>query len=96
MMAPEIPLETRGGFDWRLTATKYMTCAAVPIPMPTPTDVILLQLGELTSPPALLVGLALLAAVIIIGRILLAIAWRLVIIALLVVAVLWVLGVVGL
>jgi hypothetical protein len=55
-----------------------------------------LQLGPLGSPPALLVGLVLLALVVLVGRVVLAVAWRLVVIALVVVAVLWILGTLGL
>jgi len=55
----------------------------------------MLQLGPLTSPPGILLGLVALALVLIVGRVLLALAWRLVIIALVVVAVLWVLGSLG-
>ncbi|MFB6084524.1 MAG: hypothetical protein ABEJ94_09795 [Halorientalis sp.] len=54
------------------------------------------QLGPLGSPPALLLGLLALAAVIAVGRILLSLAWRLVVIAAVVAAVLWVLGALGL
>jgi hypothetical protein len=64
--------------------------------MSTLASLIVLQLGELGSPPALLVGLVLLGVVILVGRILLSIAWRLVIVAVIIVAILWVLGVVGL
>jgi hypothetical protein len=55
-----------------------------------------LQGGSLGSPPALLLGLLALAVVVFVGRVVLAIAWRLVIIALVVVAALWILGLVGL
>ncbi|WP_424018161.1 hypothetical protein ACOZ4N_01540 [Halorientalis pallida] len=54
------------------------------------------QLGPLGSPPALLLGLLALAAVIVVGRILLSLAWKLVVIALVVVAALWVLGAISL
>lgn len=56
----------------------------------------ILQLGPLGSPPALVIGLALLALVVLVGRVVLAVAWRLVLIALVVVTLLWVLGVFGL
>lgn len=52
-------------------------------------------LGPLGSAPSLLVGLVALAAVILIGRVVLKVAWKLVLIALLVVGVLWILGMVG-
>lgn len=54
-----------------------------------------LQAGSLTSPPALLVGVALLALIILVGRIVMKIAWRLVLIALIALAVLWILGILG-
>jgi hypothetical protein len=55
-----------------------------------------LQLGPLGSPPALLVGLILLALVVLIGRVVLAVAWRLVVVAVVVVGLLWILGTLGL
>ena len=54
-----------------------------------------LQLGPLGSPPGILVTLVLLAAVILVGRFVLALAWRLVVIALVALGVLWVLAVLG-
>ncbi|SDF56863.1 hypothetical protein SAMN05216218_107138 [Halorientalis regularis] len=54
------------------------------------------QLGPLGSPPALLLGLLALAAVIVVGRLLLRLAWKLVVIALVVVAALWVVGAISL
>ncbi len=54
-----------------------------------------LQSGSLTSPPALLVGVALLAIILLVGRIIMKIAWKLVIIALIALAVLWILGILG-
>lgn len=56
---------------------------------------LLQSLGPLAEPPALLVGLALLAAILLVGRVLMAIAWRLVLLALAAVVVLWVLGMLG-
>ena len=56
---------------------------------------IALQLGPLGSPPALVVGLVVLAAIVLVGRVVLAVAWRLVLIALAIATVLWVLGVLG-
>ena len=64
--------------------------------MSVPIGLTVLQLGELASPPALVVGLVLLALVVLVGRVVLAIAWRLVIIALVIVTLLWILGVLGL
>lgn len=55
----------------------------------------LLQLGAFTSPPALLAGLLLIAVVILVGRLVMKVAWRLVIIAIIAVTVLWVLGLLG-
>ena len=95
-MTGERPVETSGGFRWRLAATKFMSCAAVISCMSLPLLLTVLQLGELASPPALVVGLALLALVILVGRVVLAVAWRLVLIALVIVTLLWILGVVGL
>ncbi|WP_225334857.1 hypothetical protein [Halomicrobium urmianum] len=53
------------------------------------------QFGALGSPPTLLVGLIALALVILVGRLVLRVAWKLVLLATLAVAVLWVLGAVG-
>jgi len=55
----------------------------------------LLQFGAFTSPPALLAGLLLIAVVILVGRLVMKVAWRLVIIAIIAVTVLWVLGLLG-
>jgi len=55
-----------------------------------------LQFGPLGSPPAVLVGLIVLAVIVLVGRVVLAVAWRLVLVALLVAAVLWVLAGLGL
>ena len=55
----------------------------------------LLQLGPLGSPPGILVALVVLAVIVLVGRFLLALAWRLVLIALVVVGVLWVLAGLG-
>ena len=63
--------------------------------MLTPLTTGLLAAGPLTSPPALLVGLVVLAGIMLVGRILLALAWRLVVIAVIAVATLWILGVLG-
>jgi hypothetical protein len=53
-----------------------------------------LQLGAL-SPPSLLVGLLAIAVVLLVGRLVMKVAWRLVIIAIIAVAVLWLLGMLG-
>jgi len=55
----------------------------------------LLALGPLGSPPGIIVTLVVLAVVILVGRFLLALAWRLILIALAVLAVLWVLAALG-
>jgi predicted RND superfamily exporter protein len=62
-----------------------------------PTSVFpIAQIGALNSPPVVLAGLVLIALVILIGRLVMKIAWRLVIIAIIAVAVVWVLGILGL
>jgi hypothetical protein len=64
---------------------------------PLPTNVFpLAQIGALNSPPVVLAGLVLVALVILIGRLVMKIAWRLVIIAIIAVVVVWVLGILGL
>jgi len=50
-----------------------------------------LQLGPLGSPPAALAALVVLVLVVLVGRVVLALAWRLVVIATVVLAVLWLL-----
>jgi len=55
----------------------------------------LLQFGAFTSPPALLAGLLLIAVVILVGRLVMKVAWRLVIIAIIAVGTIWLLGVLG-
>ena len=61
-----------------------------------PVIAVLLQgLGPLGSPPAILVGLAILALVVLVGRFVLAVAWRLILIALAIGIVLWILGILG-
>lgn len=57
---------------------------------------VLQGLEALGSPPALLLGLLALAAVVLVGRIVLNVAWKLVVIAVVVVGVLWLLGTIGL
>jgi|AntDeeMetagen681_2_1112603.scaffolds.fasta_scaffold27003_1 fatty acid desaturase len=52
-------------------------------------------LGPLGSVPSILLGLLALAAVILVGRFVLHIAWKLVLVALVVVGVLWLLGMAG-
>jgi len=55
----------------------------------------LLQLGGLGPVPAILVGLVLIAIVLLIGRLVMKVAWRLVIIAIIVVGTLWLLSLLG-
>lgn len=52
-------------------------------------------LGPLGSVPSVLLGLLALAAVILVGRFVLQVAWKLVLAALVVVGALWLLGLVG-
>ena len=52
-------------------------------------------IGQLGSVPSLLLGVLALAAVILVGRVLLSVAWKLVLVALVVVGALWLLGTVG-
>lgn len=54
-----------------------------------------LQLGPLLSPPGILGTLVILALILLVGRFLLSLAWRLVLIAIAVVVGLWVLGALG-
>lgn len=54
-----------------------------------------LQAGPLTSPPGLLIGVAVLALIILVGRFFLALAWRLVVIGLIALTTLWILGILG-
>jgi hypothetical protein len=57
---------------------------------------ILQQLGPLGSPPAILVGLLVLAAIVFVGRVVLAVAWKIVLVALAIAGTLWLLGILGL
>ena len=59
------------------------------------SDIAILQLGPLASPPGILATLVILALIVLVGRFLLSLAWRLLVIAIVVVVVLWVLGVLG-
>jgi uncharacterized BrkB/YihY/UPF0761 family membrane protein len=54
-----------------------------------------IQLGPLASPPGLLVGLLVIAGLLLVGRFLMNLAWKLVLIGVVVVATLWVLGILG-
>jgi ABC-type transport system involved in multi-copper enzyme maturation permease subunit len=53
------------------------------------------SLGPFASLPGILVGLLVLALILLVGRFLLSVAWRLVILAAVAVTVLWVLGILG-
>jgi len=55
----------------------------------------LLQLGSLGTVPMVLAGLVLLAIVLLVGRLVMKVAWRLVIIAIIGVGVVYVLGLLG-
>ncbi|WP_135304365.1 hypothetical protein [Haloarcula amylovorans] len=55
----------------------------------------LLQFGSLGSPPSLLVGLVLVALVLLVGRFVMKVAWKLVVLAIIAVTVLWVIGILG-
>jgi hypothetical protein len=80
---------------WTYSARTFMGCPGVWPGMLTSLATGLLQASPLTSPPALLVGLVVLAVIMLVGRVLLALAWRLVVIAAIAVAVLWILGILG-
>ena len=55
----------------------------------------LLQLGNIGTVPAVLAGLVLIAIVLLVGRLMMKVAWRLVIIGIIVVSVLWLLSLLG-
>jgi len=55
----------------------------------------LLQLGSIGTVPAVLAGLVLIAIVLLVGRLMMKVAWRLVIIGIIVVSVLWLLSLLG-
>ena len=54
-----------------------------------------LQLGPLGSPPGILITLLIIAAVLLVGRVLMSLAWKLVILGVVVVGTLWILGALG-
>jgi hypothetical protein len=60
-----------------------------------PAGAAILQLGPLGSPPAILGTLLVILAVLLVGRLVMKIAWRLVMIAIAIVVALWVLGALG-
>ena len=55
----------------------------------------LLQLGGIGTVPAVLIGLILVALVLLVGRVVMKVAWRLVIIGIIAVGTLWILGLLG-
>ena len=55
----------------------------------------LLQLGGIGTVPAALAGLVLIAIVLLVGRLVMKVAWRLVVIAIIAVGVLWLLSLLG-
>ena len=55
----------------------------------------LLQLGGISTVPAVLAGLVLIAIVLLVGRLVMKIAWRLVVIGIIVVGTIWLLGLLG-
>ena len=52
-------------------------------------------LGPLGSPPGLLVWVVIIAVIVLVGRLVLAVAWKLVVIAAIVLSALWILGMLG-
>lgn len=52
-------------------------------------------LGPLGSPPTILLGLLALAVVILVGRVFMKLAWKLVVVALVAVSGLWLVGILG-
>ena len=73
-----------------LEATKYLCPLCV-----TGSMLGLLQLGGIGTVPAALVGLVLIAIVLLVGRLVMKVAWRLVIIGIIVVGTIWLLGLLG-
>lgn len=71
-------------------ATKYLCPLCV-----TGSMLGLLQLGGIGTVPAVLAGLVLIAIVLLVGRLVMKVAWRLVIIGIVVVGVIWLLGLLG-
>ena len=55
----------------------------------------LLQLGGIGTVPAVLAGLVLIAIVLLVGRLVMKVAWRLIVIAIIAVGVLWLLSLLG-
>jgi hypothetical protein len=58
-------------------------------------SIVLQGLGPFGSPPGLLVWVVVLALIVLVGRFLLALAWKLVVIALIVLSMFWILGMLG-
>jgi low affinity Fe/Cu permease len=53
------------------------------------------SLGPLASPPGILLTLVLIAIILLVGRVVMNIAWRLVVLVAVAIAVLWLLGILG-
>jgi len=89
-------LDSSGSFRRRcgnhtpLEATKYLCPLRVTAGM-----LGLLQLGGIGTVPAVLAGLVVIAIVLLVGRLVMKIAWRLVIIGIIVVGTIWLLGLLG-
>lgn len=60
-----------------------------------PAEVIGLFLGPFTAPPVIIGTLIILLLILVVGRVLIGLAWKLVLIALVIVVGLWVLGALG-
>ena len=71
-------------------ATKYLYPLCI-----TDSMFSLLQLGGIGTVPAVLAGLVLVAIVLLVGRLVMKVAWRLVVIAIIAVGVLWLLSLLG-
>ena len=71
-------------------ATKYLCPLCI-----TDSMLGLLQLGGIGTVPAVLAGLVLIAIVLLVGRLVMKVAWRLVVIAIIAVGVLWLLSLLG-
>lgn len=84
-----------GGAATRLMPSAVVVFSMIPAALSTSVPDILLAIGPLGSPPAVLVGLVILALIVLVGRIVLAVAWRLILVALAVLVVLWVLTAFG-
>jgi hypothetical protein len=86
-------VEEKGGFRVEIPGHEAYTAAGSGVGMVLTATA--LALGPLGSPPGIVVTVVLLALVILVGRFVLALAWRLVLIALAALVVLWVLAALG-